>query len=250
MLGRCELYLVLTLCAPALSCGGEMDPRETPAARPANDAPSSVSGPPSGTGAPAGVVVSADASSTPGAFGVPDAGSAPAYIDAALGPTHVPFDPNVSFAWDASATDSRGCQPGTYVGTYSCPVVLAEVFEGDSAPVAEGPVTLTLTKSQNGEFLEISGGHLQLSDPDGLAELQADIVGKLDCRTNALEGKTVDGVYGPGEANLLPAGTFEGEVSGTLDRAHATLRGTWKVTWEALGFPGTCNGPFTASWMP
>jgi hypothetical protein len=194
--------------------------------------------------------VSADASNTAGPSAVPDAGSAPAYFDAGLGPTQVPPDPNVSFAWDASATDSRGCQPGTYAGTFSCPVVLAELFEADSAPVAEGPVTLTLTKSQNGEFLEISGGSLQLSDPGGLVDLQADIVGKLDCRTNALEGRTVDGVYGPGEASLLPAGTIEGELSGTLDRARATLSGNWKMTWEALGFPGTCNGPFTASWTP
>jgi hypothetical protein len=71
VLGRCELYLVLTLCAPVLSCGSDVDPRETPAARASNDAASSVSGPPSGTDAAVGVV-SADASSSPGASGVPD----------------------------------------------------------------------------------------------------------------------------------------------------------------------------------
>jgi hypothetical protein len=117
-------------------------------------------------------------------------------------------------------------------------------------PILVGPITLTLTKSQNGEFLEISDGQL-----DGLAEgiynIHARIDGKLDCSTSKLDAMTVDGVYGFFDANLVPMGTVEGTVSGTLERESATLGGTWNIHWTRDGGDnGTCNGPFTATRMP
>jgi hypothetical protein len=160
MLRHTELCCVSIPYGVTLGCSSHDDRQEQSSITP-SPAPSDVSGRPSETGA-AAAVVSADASSSSGASGTADAGSVPFNIDAGLGPTQVLAEPNVSFAWDASAA--------------------------------------------------------------------------------------VDGTLN--ESSLLTAGSFDGELSGMLDRARSTISGTWNITWESLEVPGTCNGPFTVSLQP
>jgi hypothetical protein len=131
-----------------------------------------------------------------------------------------------------------------------CEFLGAGSSDPGSGPILVGPITLTLTKSQNGEFLEISAGQLDIL-AEGIYSIHARIRGKLDCSTNKLDATTVDGVYGFFDASIAPMGTVEGTVSGTLQRESATLGGTWNIQWmRDLAGDGTCNGPFTATRMP
>lgn len=164
-------------------------------------------------------------------------------------PRLMPPDPKIAFDWQETTPGKNECQPGTYSGTFTCNYTGPGI--DPSAPfVATGPVVFTLMKSQNGEFLEISDGHIQ-----GLADLIFDfnskLQGRLDCTTNMFTAMAVEGTYGLGDANLLPVGLFQGTLSGTLDRSSATLSGEWSLmVTDGLGAGGTCVGPWTATWTP
>lgn len=144
-----------------------------------------------------------------------------------------------------SAGDDGNCKPGTYSGTFTCQAVL-DPSDPSSAIEVSGPVAFTLTKSQNGEFLEISNGRL-----DGFAQLfinfTSELSGRLDCGTDSLDAMAVNGVYGFGDVNALPTGTFQGSLAGMLDRSSLTLSGTWMLTADQSI---TCTGPWTATFMP
>lgn len=69
------------------------------------------------------------------------------------------------FNWPEANPDGSApllCKAGHYVGTYSCNVTGPNGFgtDGGAYPLT-GPVDLTLTQSQNGEFLDVSGGTLK-----------------------------------------------------------------------------------------
>lgn len=161
-----------------------------------------------------------------------------------------PPDPKITFDWTETqpaqgGQDTSGCQPGTYTGTFTCEYFL-DPSDPSSGMEISGPVAFTLTKSQNGEFLEISNGHL-----DGFAgaviNFTSELAGKLDCSTNSLEAVAVNGAYGIGDVNALPTGTFAGSLSGMLDRSSKTLSGTWDLTGDQAI---SCKGPWTATFMP
>ena len=159
-----------------------------------------------------------------------------------------PLDPSITFDWPETSQGDQSqssCQPGTYVGTFNCSSQL-NPFDPNATIEVTGPVMFTLTKSQNGEFLEISNGHL-----DGYAQLiinfAAALSGRLDCSTNRFDAMAVDGVYGLGDVNALPAGTFDGSLSGTLDPSTQVLSGEWVLTGEQ-GI--SCVGPWMATFMP
>jgi hypothetical protein len=160
-----------------------------------------------------------------------------------------PPDPKIMFDWQETTPGMNDCQPGTYTGTFTCNYTGPGI--DDSNPfVATGPVVFTLTKSQNGEFLEISDGHIQ-GLADGIFDFHATLQGQLDCSTNMLIGMAMDGAYGLGDADVLPVGAFEGALSGTLDRSSATLSGDWNLSiTDGLGAGGACVGPWSATWMP
>jgi hypothetical protein len=174
--------------------------------------------------------------------------------DAGVGPaTHAPADPKITFDWDetqpGTSASVPNCQAGRYEGTFTCTYAIPGADPSSGVEVS-GPVAFTLSQAQNGEFLEISQGQI-----DGYAALLINFTallgGKLDCSNNQLNAAASDGVFGFGDATLLPAGAFEGSLSGTLDPSSKTLSGEWNLMLtEGFAQGGACIGPWTASWVP
>jgi hypothetical protein len=149
---------------------------------------------------------------------------------------------DVSFDWPEGP---RGqCKPGTYEGRFDClfsAIADAGIDGGLFTMPVSGPITLHLTQSQNGEFLEVKDGVL-----DGTANtfftLKAAISGTLNCRTGEFAGALEKGTY---SGLIFVNGTWTGRITANYDRM--TFRfpaGTW------LMFPdigGECVGG--GSWM-
>jgi hypothetical protein len=137
-----------------------------------------------------------------------------------------PYDPGVTFDWPSTMPMAGKCQPGTYSGQFSC-----DVDEGLFGKVNfTGPVSFTLTASPAGEFLEITNGML-VGNGNGIP-FMGDLVGKLDCNTNAFTATTSNGT-----ATILifptPVG---GTLEGHLDRLTQTLAGTWTLGPDSSAF--------------
>lgn len=169
--------------------------------------------------------------------------------DSDAGPTAVPRrepDPKITFDWKETAPGVNRCEAGRYVGEFKCDLVLSD---GSGTAVITGPVGLTLSKSKNGEFLEIADGHIE-----GYALLifnfRAGLTGRLECSTRHLEAMPIDGMVGLGDAALLPVFGFNGQLAGDLDVAGNMISGTWSfpVT-TPTGMLGVCTGPWTATRM-
>jgi hypothetical protein len=137
------------------------------------------------------------------------------------------------------------CKAGTYSGSFTCDYLLDPSDPSTSMEIT-GPVVFTLMKSQNGEFLEISNGTLNGFAMD-VINFTAQLSGKLDCTTNTFDAMAQNGVYGFGDVNTLPVGTFDGTLSGMLDRSSVTLSGTWTLTGDQAI---SCTGPWTATYTP
>lgn len=158
-----------------------------------------------------------------------------------------PPDPNIHFDWDETAPGAKQCDPGHYVGDFTCKLVFDNMDLGTAT--ITGPVELTLAKSQNGEFLEITDAHIE-----GYALLilnfRAELMGRLDCSTRALDANAINGAVGLGDADLLPVLGFEGQLHGMLDDTGQMLTGDWSfpVTTQD-GRLGVCTGPWTATRM-
>jgi hypothetical protein len=111
-----------------------------------------------------------------------------------------------------------------------------------------GPVSLTFTKSMDGEFLEISNGLFE-----AVANLfigaRAKIEGKLDCNTLMLQAMAVDGMWAVGDPNdpVVPGGGLTGDITGTLDPATGTLSGAWTFGDPAIG---NCPGTWSVTYAP
>jgi hypothetical protein len=139
-----------------------------------------------------------------------------------------PYDPSVSFDWPSTTPMTGKCQPGTYSGQFSC-----DVDEGFLGKVTySGPVSFTLTASAAGEFLEITNGMLK-GTGNGIP-FMGDLVGKLDCATNAFTATTSNGTA----TILIFATPVGGALDGHLDRLTQTLSGTWTLGPD-LGAAGT-----------
>jgi hypothetical protein len=187
----------------------------------------------------------------PGANNVPPPPTAPAATPGgAPAGTFKPratLDPSAMFEWPESSPGGGGkCQEGTYTGTFDC--MFADP-SGTIPPIElTGPVSLTFTKSMDGEFLEISNGLFE-----AVANLfigaRAKIEGKLDCNTLTLQAMAVDGMWAVGDPSdpLVPGGGLTGDITGMLDPATGTLTGNW-----TFGDPdfGTCPGTWSVTYAP
>ncbi|HEX7477658.1 MAG TPA: hypothetical protein VF331_07615 [Polyangiales bacterium] len=157
------------------------------------------------------------------------------------------LDKTAKFSWTESLPGQGTCKAGKYTGTFMCDYKQATPDAGVVASVA-GPVSLTLQKSMNGEFLEIADGQL-----NGVAMnvigFSSKLSGKLDCTTLKFTAMAVMGVFGFGDpaTGVLPVGTFQGSLSGGFDKQTLTLMGDWALS-DASG--GTCRGPWKASFTP
>jgi hypothetical protein len=155
-------------------------------------------------------------------------GSAPAPL-----PT---YDPNVHFEWTETVPGTVACEPGHYVGTF-------DGFYNTLIPVA-GDIDMTLSQSQNGEFLEVSDGEMS-----GVANLtipfSATVQGSLDCQGEHFDAQLIDGTYDA----FGNVSSFEGPLVADYDTStHKMISGTWTVT-EPNGTSGG-TGTWEATWTP
>lgn len=163
------------------------------------------------------------------------------------------LDPGVKFEWAQTAPGSGGaknCRAGTYVGgsTYTCsPVVDGFDSSGFGAEIT-ATLSIQLVESADGEFLQISDGDFSSLTLDTFGML-ADLKGMLDCKTLMFTATTQNGSWGLGDPNfgVLPLGTWEAQLVGTLDPATGTLTGTWMVSGSV---PFVCMGPWSARLSP
>jgi hypothetical protein len=160
-----------------------------------------------------------------------------------------PPDPSVSFDWPASLPGGEDdCRPGHYDGTFSCEYRMLPT-DVDPLVIVEGPISLTLERSQDGEFLEISDGQLE-----GIAQFvigfRSKLSGKLDCATHQLTADAVDGLWGFGDPAVLPFGAFAGTLTGTLEPTTGALDGSWNLGVDPGSGGGACVGPWQANWAP
>jgi hypothetical protein len=174
-----------------------------------------------------------------------DGGALPLPTNAAAKP---PADPRITFEWTESQPVGTACQPGQYTGTFSCTLTfddqLAQLFGFMSE--LTGPVTLTLERSMDGEFLEITDGRFD-AVVESFVGASASLHGRLDCRTNHFEAVLFDGVWVIGDPAMpfLPGGALEGQLMGTYQ--DSALSGMWTLQDPALG---KCVGSWNASWVP
>ena len=153
------------------------------------------------------------------------------------------------FAWPESSADGGAsrCQPGHYVGTYSCTVHNSQ-FGGDaglSIPI-DGPVDLVLNRGQSGEFLTVSGGTLK-SAAAGFFQLSASITGQLDCTTGAFTGRVTMGEVSI--PPLPPGGNFDATMDGALDGTNQAMSGSWLLTGTTTLMGWFCTGPWKVSFQ-
>jgi len=171
------------------------------------------------------------AGATPGSGGTGATGGGGASKDAG---------DDVTFDWPESVPGRGECKPGTYQGTFQC--TYTDPMGGNPIP-ANGPITLKLVQSQNGEFLEVQDGLL-----DGTANVfftfRANISGKLDCKTASFSGSLINGIY---SGFLIVNGTFQGPLSSQYDLLkYAFVGGTWQLIVGGVG--GSCNGTWSANY--
>lgn len=150
------------------------------------------------------------------------------------------LDPNATFDWPESPPGGGQCEDGTYTGTFDC------TFSDPSGFIPDveltGPVSLTFTKSKDGEFLEITEGDFEAVANDVIGA-RAKISGKLDCSSLMLTAMAVDGAWSigdPSDPAAIPGGALSGDITGTLDPMSGTLSGQWNFGDPAIGAcPGT-----------
>lgn len=209
----------------------------------------SANGGASTSGAPgAGGVSSGGGGADPAAGGAAGGGAAPSGMGG--------IGADVTFDWPETIPgQAKPCQAGHYVGTFECTYQPAGTPDGSAGglPIT-GPIDFTLTQTQNGEFLEVSGGTL-----DGLALLaihfKATITGSLSCGTGAFHGDLQNGSYAidPFPAGGTFVGPMDGFSSNTAPCTGICLSGTWALHETGAAGQnhiGTCAGTWTATYKP
>jgi hypothetical protein len=166
-----------------------------------------------------------------------------------------PQKTGVIFDWpetDPNTTSSQGCKPGHYVGEFSCRLHII-TMGGDGAFDLSGSVELTLEETTSGEILRIRDGHYA-STSAAVIPATADIVGELNCSSSRFMVRLENGLFSVALGIDVPftQGTFSGPLQADYDKnALAMTDGTWMMTGELDGFPGSCpDGMWSASLVP
>lgn len=167
-------------------------------------------------------------------------------------------------------THLPNCDPGTYVGTYSCPL---EQNGMDLGFVLEGAVAFDLAIDESvtpGECEEGQEFCFDLVIAEGSGKLfgfvgffigfETGLEGGLDCTTGEFHATAVDGVWGipvssdpsdpnaPATVSKPPSGTFDGGLDGMHQGGDPQIiDGAWDLV-EATGY--RCAGPFTVERQP
>jgi hypothetical protein len=234
-------------CAAVLiagACAGDAPRQSAGAAVPM---PMSTAGMP----APLRDVASPDFASVPS--------TAPAAVPPSAAPNQAPIrfsEPppertGVAFEWKETDPSSAGtCKPGHYVGEYMCRLYII-TMDGDGAFDVSGSVDMQLEQSSQGEFLRVQNGTFTSATLAAIP-LEANIVGELDCSASKFEGRLENGTFSVALGLPVPftQGTFSGPLTGSYAASTSTMSGTWNMTGELDGFPGSCmNGSWSAKWL-
>jgi hypothetical protein len=205
--------------------------------------------PPSSGGAP---------SASGGAPALPQGSGGAGGVTVVAPPPISGYDARVVFDWPESVGDGGAtkCQAGRYSGTFSCNFV-PSLADGGALPgqppapfLVTGPVELVFTESQNGEFLEVSGGTLTGAALIAIT-FTAKMSGKLDCQTNHFDGMATDGQYGI--QPFPPGGSFSGPTTATYSSTGpALVGGTWQfsVKTPQNTTQGNADCTWTATYVP
>lgn len=151
---------------------------------------------------------------------------------------------DINFDWERKEGPEGPCEPGVYVGPYTCDYVMM----GAQPPglAVAGTVTITLARSEaDGELLLVEDGELA-GDAFFLIAFTSKLEGELTCANDTFHADAIDGMISVG-------GVFEGQLDGTLNRATSTLSGDWSLTvYDMAGGMenGTCIGTWTAVLQP
>jgi hypothetical protein len=174
----------------------------------------------------------------------------------------------------ATAAGAGTCRPGHYEGSldglYASPVIYTAPVPIVSIDVTGNPgLQFDLTSGGNGEFLTVTGGHV---DGTALAifPFRLDFAdGKLDCSTGKFRAKLVNGSYDVFFGAFIPGMsstyTFEGYAVANYDAAtNKFVDGRWAVAEDGatppavepgqdpplldLGMPGG-TGTWTTTWV-
>jgi len=159
----------------------------------------------------------------------------------------------------------ENCDPGLYLGTYECDLVvfgLPTTLTGDVAFNLEINEQVVECASDN-EFcfdLVISEGSGKLF---GIAVgwgFEAALKGGLNCQTGEFRTEPLDGIYGsavssdPNDPNALwmvqqpPAGMFKGDLTGQhVGGTPQLIEGEWSLVQEGFA---SCTGSFTTELQP
>jgi len=237
--------IAVGLLVLGIACGADPSAARGPSSDSSQSNPGDGKG--SATGNAGTTAVEAGRTGSQGSGGSASAPMTPSAMSAGSGKPKAALDPNLEFTWpESSPGGGNSCQAGTYTGTFDC------LFTDPSGLIPDveldGPVTLTFTKSMDGEFLEITNGEFE-----ALGNLfiggRAKIEGKLDCNSLMLDAMAVDGAWAIGDpaAPLVPGGGLTGEITGTLDPASGTLSGQWSFEDPELG---ACPGTWSVMYAP
>jgi len=143
---------------------------------------------------------------------------------------------DIMFDWED--TMPAKCEAGRYEGTFSCNYV---AMGGDPTMgiLVTGPIVMTLTESENGEFLEITNGKLD-GNTGLIINFTSALSGRLNCATREFGARAEMGLWGP----IVPVNPFDGVLEARYDDVTSTLTGTWALN-EMLTM-GICSGPWNA----
>jgi hypothetical protein len=152
---------------------------------------------------------------------------------------------DVSAKGPCSGLGTGTCKEGTYTGTFSC------FYDADGGTMAPdgglsitGTLTLTLTRSSSGEFVDTASGNFT-ANTVGI-NATANIGGTLDCNTGWFTGMLTNGTF---MGWLIINGTFNGPLGACYNGATSSfVNGTWVMyIVDQAGKPiGTCPGTWSA----
>lgn len=191
------------------------------------------------TGGAAGAAAGAGTGGSAGASG----GSAGASGGAAGASVGAGGNPSITFSWPETQPGTGVCKAGHYVGTFNGTFSSSLTVFPLPLKVA-GNVDMTLDQSQNGEFFNISNGHVS-GVANGTYPYSCDIVGGLNCVTAKLENTNLTNCTYTAFGIKKP---FAGPLTANYDKlTFAFVGGTWvgKEPVAPYGGKGTWNAKFT-----
>jgi hypothetical protein len=160
---------------------------------------------------------------------------------------------NVTFDWPEGSPDGgilKQCRAGKYKGTFTCQLSASTAFQPDGGLQLSitGPVELTLRQSQNGEFLDVSGGSL-VGNALVFFQFTSGISGQLDCENGVFNGSLFDGGISipPFAKNGTVHGPFQATFTTGAPCTGPCLRGNWQLH-ETTGGLATQSGVCTGTW--